>query len=319
MALASTIITNARSYLNESTASFWTDTELLVYLNNGTLDIVSRTKCLENTEPISILPNTIEYSITGPYIEIIAVVYNEPGGIRKGLIHKELNEIGSIRDVGEPVYWYEWNEKVGLFPAPRIVTDANLSIGTTPTNIASAAFSYEISGVVYSKGGVPAGTAPGTNVVPQSKYGAVALDIGSDGVVDAISAYTNSIGYTSAALAVSGIPQVSDGHVRLGYVTVIKSDGAFTFGTTALNAANVTTVYTDSLPTATIYFTERPISVVASDSVLVPTIYETALTLYIAAQGMLKERQYGRAGQLMSAYSSELDRYRTDIVEQSEE
>lgn len=32
----------------------------------------------------------------------------------------------------------------------------------------------------------------------------------------------------------------------MGYVTAMKSDGAFTFGTTALNAANTTVAYTSS-------------------------------------------------------------------------
>jgi len=58
---ASTIIVNARYYLNESSASFWSDTELLVWVNQGTMDIVGRTRCLENSEAVSLLANTVEY------------------------------------------------------------------------------------------------------------------------------------------------------------------------------------------------------------------------------------------------------------------
>jgi hypothetical protein len=36
--------------------------------------------------------------------------------------------------------------------------------------------------------------------------------------------------------------------VRLGYITATKSDGSFTFGTTALNAANSTVAYHSTVP-----------------------------------------------------------------------
>jgi hypothetical protein len=39
----------------------------------------------------------------------------------------------------------------------------------------------------------------------------------------------------------------------------------------------------------------------------------------VAAQGLLKERQLSKAGQLMAAYYAELDRYRQDFVEQTKE
>jgi hypothetical protein len=125
-----------------------------------------------------------------------------------------------------------------------------LAIGSTPANVANGAFIFSIAGAQYSKAAVAAGTAPGNDVVPQNKYGAVALDIGINGTIDAIEAAANATGYTSAALAVAGIPAVASGHARMGYVTAIKTDGAFTFGTTALNAANSTVVYTNSTTAA---------------------------------------------------------------------
>jgi hypothetical protein len=121
-----------------------------------------------------------------------------------------------------------------------------LAIGSTPTAVATAAFDYMIGGKLYSKAAVTAGTAPGNDVVPQALYGAVALDIGADGTLDAVEATANATGYASAALAVAGLPAAAAGHARVGWVTATKSDGAFTFGTTALNAANSTVAYTDA-------------------------------------------------------------------------
>lgn len=127
-----------------------------------------------------------------------------------------------------------------------MISSAQLAVGSTATAVASGLFLYSVAGVVYSKAAVAAGTAPGNDVIPQNKYGAVALDIGTDGTIDAVEATDNATGYDSAALAVAGLPAVAASHVRMGYVTAMKSDGAFTFGTTELSAANVTEVYTSS-------------------------------------------------------------------------
>lgn len=127
-----------------------------------------------------------------------------------------------------------------------VTIDPNLVIGSTPANVATGAFDYSINGTTYSKGAVAAGTVPGNDVVPIGKYGAVALDIDTAGTITAVEATANATGYDTAADAVLALPDVADSKVRIGYVTATKSDGSFTFGTTALNAANTTVAYTDS-------------------------------------------------------------------------
>lgn len=121
-----------------------------------------------------------------------------------------------------------------------------LAIGSTTTAVATALFHYMIGGKHYIKAAVAAGTAPGNDVIPTGTYGAVALDIGADGTLDAVEATANATGYASAALAVAGLPAAAAGHARVGWVTATKSDGNFTFGTTDLNAANTTVAYTDA-------------------------------------------------------------------------
>lgn len=126
-----------------------------------------------------------------------------------------------------------------------ILTSPALAIGSTVQNVASGAFDYSVGGKPYKKAAVAAGTAPGNDVIPQNKFGACAFDIGADGTIDAIEAPANATGYDSAALAAAALPAPEAGHARMGYVTAKKSDGAFTFGTTALNAANTTVAYTE--------------------------------------------------------------------------
>jgi hypothetical protein len=128
-----------------------------------------------------------------------------------------------------------------------IKTGAALAIGTTNTAVANGAFTFDISGTGYAKAATAAGTAPGNDVIPQNKYGAVGFDIGADGTIDAIEATDNATGYDSAALAVAGLPAVAAAHTRMGNVTVMRTNAAgFTFGTTALDDAETTEAYTSS-------------------------------------------------------------------------
>lgn len=125
-----------------------------------------------------------------------------------------------------------------------LLTPPGLAIATAKDDIQNNLFYYVVNGVIYAKAAVD-GTGPGNDVIPQSKYGAVAFDIGADGTIDAIEAADNATGYNSSALALAGLAAVAADHVRLGTVTATKSDGAFTFGTTELDAANVTAAIAD--------------------------------------------------------------------------
>lgn len=127
--------------------------------------------------------------------------------------------------------------------ADQLVTSAELAIGSTVQNVANLQFSFVINGKLYTKAAVAAGTAPGNDVVPRGTYGCVAFDIGTNLTIDVVEAADNATGYASALAAAGGLPAVAADHVRIGYVTATKSDGDFTFGTTALNAANTTVAY----------------------------------------------------------------------------
>jgi len=130
----------------------------------------------------------------------------------------------------------------------HVLTPPTLAIGSTPANVSSVAFDFVINGAAYARAAVAAGTAPGNDVVPINKYGAVAFDIAAAGTITAIEAAANATGYTSAALAIAGVPAAASNLCRMGYVTVVRTAGAFTFGTTSLADGDTTTVYTSTIP-----------------------------------------------------------------------
>jgi uncharacterized phiE125 gp8 family phage protein len=141
----------------------------------------------------------------------------------------------------------DWSTPFTQVTVDGMTTIASLAIGTTLTNVSNGAFSYFIAGVPYSKPAYASGTSPGGDIVPMGKYGAVAFDIGADNTIDVILAPGNGAGtYTTAALAIAGLAPAGANHVRMGTLTATKSDGAFTFGTTTLNAVNSTVVYTQA-------------------------------------------------------------------------
>ena len=119
--------------------------------------------------------------------------------------------------------------------------------GSTPAYVAfqggmggSFGVQYLISTTFYTKTNNTTGVAPGTDVIPLGKWGAVSLDIDSAGTITITSATNNATGYNTEILALNGIPAVAGTKFRMGTVAVTKSDGGFTFGTTSFSAANVT-------------------------------------------------------------------------------
>lgn len=137
------------------------------------------------------------------------------------------------------------NDIRGKLNGDYMLTSPRLAIGSTATAVSNVEFGYIINGAPYYKAINAAGTAPGNDVIPQSKYGAVSLQIGTDGTVDVVEATGNATGYDSSALAIAGLPALAADHASMGTVTATKSDGAFTFGTTELGAANTTVAYTN--------------------------------------------------------------------------
>lgn len=185
---ASTIITNARYYLDESTASFWSDAELLVFLNDGQENIASRALCTETTETVSLVANTVEYTPTTDYISIIAVIYNNASGAKAALEQKTVRHVGETYQSTTPGYYYDFGGKVGIFPALSSVTSETVDL----------------------------------------------------------------------------------------------------------------------------YLVQRPTTLTSADYIGIPAVYEKALTYYIVAQALVKDRQFAKASFMLQLYQSEIDRFRQD-------
>lgn len=163
-------------------------------------------------------------------------------GFQPGLvkIYDEHNGLTALWRASNPLVTRLFSEKLeGIIDSPVP------QIGSTPANVANLAFRYLIAGIPYTKAAVPAGTAPGNDVIPQNKWGCVAFDIASDGTLDAVEATANATGYNSSDLAIAGLPAVGANHIRAFGVCVMNTAGTFTFATTSLATTTATKVYWD--------------------------------------------------------------------------
>ena len=134
---ADTIIDNARSYLNQDDVSgvtpFCSDAQMLVWLNDGMVDLTTLGLSGQSTEAITLVADTIEYSITSSYTKVVAVFYVDSDSKEKALKQGNVWSVGRTEADGmpaadvTPVFWYEWAGKIGVYPPLAAVS------GTTET------------------------------------------------------------------------------------------------------------------------------------------------------------------------------------------
>ena len=126
----------------------------------------------------------------------------------------------------------------------QFITDPTLVIGSSDTTkVKHSDFSYEIKSKSYSK--LSSEVALTGDAIPQGLYGAWSLKIDVDGDITVAAATDNGTGYATPRIALDALVASDSDSAYMGYVTVTKSDGAFTPTTTALSASNVTDTFTD--------------------------------------------------------------------------
>ncbi|MCK9601254.1 MAG: hypothetical protein M0R06_19600 [Sphaerochaeta sp.] len=114
------MITRVRSNLNEAVASFWTDAELLAWMNSGIQDIAARTRALQTVENATTADGVIEYTISTNYDGVFGVVYwsnsTNPKALARGNPFSSTTGIGRATAVNEPVYWAESRGRIMVWP-----------------------------------------------------------------------------------------------------------------------------------------------------------------------------------------------------------
>ncbi len=136
------------------------------------------------------------------------------------------------------------NTQFHKFEDEQFITSPTLVIGSSDSKkVKHSDFSYRIDELSYSKSSSEVDlTGP---AVPSGKFGAWSLRIDEDGNITVTASLDNVTGYLTPRLALEALTSSDSDSAYMGYVTVIKSDGAFTPASTALDASNVTDTFTD--------------------------------------------------------------------------
>lgn len=130
------------------------------------------------------------------------------------------------------------------FEDEQFITEPTLVIGSSDSKkVKHSDFSYEIQNKSYSKSSSEVDLTG--DAIPQGLYGAWLLKIDVDGDITVTAATANGTGYATPRIALDALGVSDSDSAYMGYVTVTKSDGAFTPATTALGASNVTATFTD--------------------------------------------------------------------------
>jgi hypothetical protein len=152
-----TITTRIRALVNESTAAFWDDGDILQWINDGIKNIIGKTWCIGDQETVNLVNNTLEYTLSNDYTTLVGVQYLESAVPIKALLRGHPAMVGHVADPGEPVYWYEWDGAVGIFPLVADTTNMTLTVYQVPTVAALAAgetinipFIFEDAIVLYA-------------------------------------------------------------------------------------------------------------------------------------------------------------------------
>jgi hypothetical protein len=110
------IILAARYKSNDNESPYFSDDdEMLEWANEGHRQAALDSACIQATEQIDLTSNVIEYDIVNAYHRIHSVVY-KVGNNYKALIKGSPARIGHIAN-DEPVEYYEFDGKLGVYPA----------------------------------------------------------------------------------------------------------------------------------------------------------------------------------------------------------
>lgn len=102
-----------RAILNEPSPVFWSDAELENWLEQATIDISSKTLCLETSDTVTLVSGQLEYTEPTGCIKVYAAHFDDTGLLK---IHPRQIAHTTEVETGAPQYYYHFAGKVGLYP-----------------------------------------------------------------------------------------------------------------------------------------------------------------------------------------------------------
>jgi len=143
-------VTSIRHQFYETASAFVSDSEIKTYLWEGERDMNAFVECYLGTGTNTTTTGTQEYNISSFVTNCIGIRHISYDGTALKRIDLRdldfLDEDGTTTDAqtGDPTSYYEWNDKVGLWPVPDASATVKIWGVFEPPEITSATTSYSV-------------------------------------------------------------------------------------------------------------------------------------------------------------------------------
>jgi hypothetical protein len=134
------LITDIRNELLEPVAGFWTDAELLLWINRAEQDFVGRVRGLESQATVGTVIGQSEYPLPANWMSAVHIFYNDlqdnvdswrplqPTDLQE-LALQDPNFLSTeTTSRGKPDRYFIWDKKIVLYPTPDVTGDANVKM-----------------------------------------------------------------------------------------------------------------------------------------------------------------------------------------------
>lgn len=148
MATAQALIDDVRSRIVEATASYFTDAEILRWLNQGYKNFISKTEWCERVTAFQMVANQFEYSLASDVIKVVDVRWQDKDKVWFRDLEEFGNSVGlaNASTSSKPFIYrlYPWDGKIRIYPRPSAASTAttlNGAINSSDTTITVASTS----------------------------------------------------------------------------------------------------------------------------------------------------------------------------------
>lgn len=117
-------VTEVRSLINESSASFWSDTEIQNWIKEASIDISTKLLSAESEDTVTLVSTQWIYSSTDEawlanLLKAKGCYYSASASDIKGMQRIDIQKVGHIQVTsGSPRYFFENNRKFYIWPIP---------------------------------------------------------------------------------------------------------------------------------------------------------------------------------------------------------
>lgn len=143
------LIVNIRAQLVETDAAFYSDTELYSYLSQAEMILANTIECTKTTSTLYTVVGQREYARPSGALVIDDAVWNGFTLIKvndSDIPIIEGSQYGFTGSMGNPIYYYENGESIGLSPIPNASSSFVLSYSKSPDPIPTVSGTFSIPG-----------------------------------------------------------------------------------------------------------------------------------------------------------------------------